>query len=202
MTRSSRSGSTATPGRSRTRSTTSARRRPRRSTSAASRHLRAWSDANRRGHPPGGPRSSRRPPSRCPWSSDAAPPALEHVLDLGTLPVRDEHEQDVAGLDARTTARWDWVVAADDDCNERLTRQAELADGGACDRMVGSDAELLEVEQSGSRHFEWGTRRRRRTDEAEPLRVPLQRRALEDDRDEDDEEDGVEDRLGGVHMRR
>ena len=98
-----------------------------------------------------------------------------------------EDEQDIAGLDARAAARWDGVVAPHDDGDERLAWEAKLTHCGACDRVVGTNAKLLQVEHAGSRHLERALRRSRGADEPETPREPLECRALKHDRDEVDE---------------
>ena len=116
----------------------------------------------------------------------------------GRFPCGTSTNSDVARLDPRAAARRDRVVAANDDGDERFAREAELADGRARDRVVGGDAELLQVERPrlASRRAAAATGAGG-ADQPQSSREPLERRALQHDRDEDDEEHRVEDRVGG-----
>ncbi len=127
---------------------------------------------------------------------DPPPPAREDVLDGRAHRVRDEDEKAVAGLDDRAPARRDRVVAAHDHGDDRGSRQADLSNGRTCDRVIGRDDEVEEVQRARSRRPRSAARA-----SVEPARRgrasgdPLEGRPLQDRRDDHDEEDGVEDRV-------
>ena len=126
---------------------------------------------------------------------DAAAPAGEDVFDGLAHRSGCEDEEAVAGFDDRAAAGRDRVVAAPDDGDDRASRETELADGGAGDRVVGRDGEVDELELAQRADLERGSARAGRREEAEPPGDPLERRSLHDRGDDDDEEDGVEDRV-------
>src|SRR5581483_63717 len=103
-----------------------------------------------------------------------------------------EYEEPVACSEGGAPPRGDRVPVAVDHRDERLSREAELSDRGAVDRVVGGDGEVDEVQLAHWPRFEWGFGDWRRAgDQREPLREPFEGCALDERGDDDDEEDGV-----------
>jgi hypothetical protein len=105
----------------------------------------------------------------------------------------------VAGLEARRAARRDRLVAAHDDVDHRLARQAEVAHARPRHRVVGRDLVLehLGAEAADRARLRQrpgqGRLARRRAQEA---RERLERRPLDEGREEHGEEDDVEELRG------
>src|SRR4051794_17439962 len=134
--------------------------------------------------------------------SHAPAPSSEDTLDVGSALPRDEDGQAVARLDDGAAARRDRLPPSRDHRDERVAREAELADCGAVDRVAGGDVEVDDLELALA-----GDAKRRRLcgppsrQQPQPPCDTLECRALNGRRDEDDEEDGVEDRLAVRHVR-
>src|SRR4029079_4993705 len=108
----------------------------------------------------------------------------------------DEDEETVAGLDLCAAARRQGAAPAVDHGDQGIAGKAELPDRGTRDGVVRPDREFDEIELARSRNLERRLRCRwSGLDEPEPSRNVLERGALDDSRDEHDEEHHVEHRV-------
>ena len=126
----------------------------------------------------------------------ALAPALEQLGQVGRHLAADEHEQPVAGLQARRAARQQRLVAAHDQRDERVARQPEIAQPRAGGGVARADHVLDDVRARARAPRRPRARTAGRSRlvgrDAQPARDRLDRRALQQGREQDREEHDVE----------
>ena len=123
------------------------------------------------------------------------PPALEQVGHVAGHLLAHHHVQPVVGLDARRAARQERLLSAHDHAQQRVSGQPERAHQLPDDRVVGAHRVLHDLGPEAADRARLDERLRQRRlagGHAEPAGEPLDRRALEQRRDHDREEDDVE----------
>ena len=140
-----------------------------------------------------------------PARQPASPAYLGQPLDnVPPLPLGDDDEQLVTLLQLGLRARSKGTVATDDERDDAVTRQPQLAD-----RHPGQSRSLgnVSLQEVGSdlvkgRNLDRHVLGHLRIDDAEELRRARQGRALDTGEDDDEHQDDVEELVGALHVGR